>query len=85
MVILVLGSRGNLCIFVLYSHRCIFFCFKNSFASNFCTELKPSFGIRVVSVQGDAFTAEGFDQACGRPCYHGRSTGSILAVKEDGE
>ena len=47
----VLGSRGKyLCVYVLcvmLSH-CLFFVFYNSYAGNFSTGLKPTFGIKVV-------------------------------------
>ena len=34
-----------LCVMILH---CLFSVFKNSYAGNFCTSLKPTFGIRVV-------------------------------------
>ena len=46
-----LGSRGkSLCISVLcFMLSLLFiFCFKYSFVDNFCTGLKPTFGIRAV-------------------------------------
>jgi len=42
------GIQGkSLCICVLLSY-CLFYLFKNSYAGNFCTGLKPTFGIRAV-------------------------------------
>ena len=53
-----LGSWGkSLCICVLcvmLSH-CLFSLFNNSYAGNFCTGLKPTFGIRAVSASRGHF------------------------------
>lgn len=50
MVVLFLGSKGKfLCIFVLCSLQCLYFCFKNFLVGNFYIGLKPTLGIKFVS------------------------------------
>jgi len=45
MVVPVLGSRGKslcICVLCVLLSYCLFYLFKNSYADNFCTGLKPT-------------------------------------------
>ena len=71
--------------YVLCSRYCLFFVFKGSFEDNFCTGLNLHLVSELFQLQGDIFAVEGVLLGPEVDPVSGRSTRSILAVKENGE